>query len=262
MPNRVDDEELARALHAFVIAVDPVLRALRQQGFWGGSNSRIALADGDRSLRDRAFAVLGSIDVPGSSSWEAMDVEARSDWWLKRVGTLTAALAAAPSLGGVFADKTGLQAALGAAGQGIVLCAIAHEYGLEGERDRIRLLASVLFSRNLPLVEVERESRDLLTEVVNDLEEARRQTGLIAIGRAIWRLGHPLSAVRKELANLPRTRPTRRLLRAVPVLRPVGSFLNEREALRAVAGAGRAWIAEQNRTAGTNTDPGAGTEWF
>ncbi|MGH4017760.1 MAG: hypothetical protein ACREQV_08045 [Candidatus Binatia bacterium] len=248
MANGFGDEELAQALRAFVLAAEPILEALRYQDVLGASNTRAADVEVSRGLRDKARDILSTIVTPGSSAWAAMDVEARSDWWLKRVGTLTAALVSAPGFAGGLAKTDGIQAALGAAGQGLILCAIAHEYGVDDQRDRVRLLASVLFSRTLPSATIRLESRDLFLQVLEDLKEARCGPGILKVGHAIWRLGQLLSAAREEFAKRPGAPIRRRLLAKFPVAGAVTSFMTERSALRDVTLAGREWIAEQGAT--------------
>ncbi|GLY50453.1 hypothetical protein [Lentzea sp. NBRC 102530] len=71
------------------------------------------------------------------------------DWWINHVGRLTAAVAALPRVMSVAGDKLPLADLLGSAGQGLLLCAIAAENDVDDLGTKVRLLASVLFGRDV-----------------------------------------------------------------------------------------------------------------
>lgn len=103
----ISDDDLVRVLRPFVRATRPVLDGLRESDPFGlrarvtpGSDRAADTSDEERSLADKILDALASVKVPGTSAWAAMDVPARSDWWVYRVGRFTTLIAAIPGLGG------------------------------------------------------------------------------------------------------------------------------------------------------------------
>ena len=90
---------------------------------------------------------LASTHAPGTAAWAQMDMHARSQWWVRRVGRLTSLVAAVPGFGGAITSKLPVTSVLGAAAQGLVLCAIADEHDMHDEADVVALLGAVMFRR-------------------------------------------------------------------------------------------------------------------
>jgi len=189
--------------------------------------------------------------APGSPGWAAMSADQRTSWWLGRLGRLTALLAAVPGIGGALADRLPVQDALGAAGQGLLLCALAREHGLADEGDQVRLLAAVLFDRELRphagragAAEAGQEPAD--PELAGELARSQRRHGrftLPAVGRVVWRMGRLLWGLGDELGKRPQGHWYHKLLGMLPVVGLVGDYLGERAALRRTARAARRWLA-------------------
>jgi len=263
MSEAITDRDVVRVLRPFVRATSPVLDALREADFLGlrGRSAGEELPeDADRRTVDRLLDRLARMRVPGTAAWAVMDIGQRTDWWVNRVGRVTALLAAVPGIGGALADRLPIQDALGAAGQGLVLCAVAGEYGVD-EAERGRLLAAVLFQRDItpelavrPAAGSSRDEDDRRTaELAGELTESRRRHGRVtlrAVARTVWRLGRALWSLEDELGRRPQGRLHHQVLGALPGVGMIGDYLGERSALRRAARQGVAWITARPPTAG------------
>lgn len=227
MGEPITDEHVVRALRPFVRAARPVLAAMRTPGGLEG---------------------LAALRVPGSAAWTGMDLPERTDWWINRVGRLTALVTAIPGLGGVLADRLPVQDALGAAAQGLLLCAIAGEHGVDDVGDRVRLIAWVLFDREIdpalargvwiagrPGDTEEAETAKLTGEDFGEDGKTDRRITVKACAGALWRMGRALLAIGDELEKRPRGRFYQRAFGMLPVVGMAGDYLAERSALKRVA---------------------------
>jgi hypothetical protein len=270
----ISDKQVVGVLRPFVRATGPVLDALRDADPLGllaraerraagsvAGDSGVRAADGnedidrvDPGLRDKLLNGLSSVKVPGTEAWAAMDAEQRTNWWVNRVGRFTALLTAIPGLGGALADRLPVQDALGAASQGVLLCAIAGEHGVLDVGERVRLLAWVLFERDIDpeLAAGEHDEHDASAE---DAETARltgdepdgRTRGRMTVKGALgtlWRLGRSLLAVSGELEKRPHGRFYHQLLGMLPVVGMLGDYFGERSGLKRVAKRARTWLAK------------------
>jgi len=259
----VTNEHVVTVLRPFVRGTRPVLDALRESDPLGLRQRMLTGEAADEAERrlfgtvwGRMLKLVSAAKVPGTPAWAAMSTDQRGRWWIHRVGRFTALLAAVPGIGGALTDRLPVQDALGAAGQGLVLCAIAAEYGVRDEDDQIRLLASVLFQRDVDAAlragrdgagEASTEQRT--AELTQELDQAQRKHGrftLRAIASTVWRLGRLLWGLDDELDRRPRGRWFHRMLGKLPMVGIAGDYLGERSALRRVAKAGCRWI-EQHR---------------
>lgn len=248
MPEAVSDRQLVLALRAFVRAAAPLLDAMREASLLGLRDRPLYRVPGmPRRRGDRFLDWLARRRMPGTARWAVLTPEERTRWWMNRFGVLTALLAAVPGLGGALADRLPVQDALGAAGQGVLLCAIAGEYGVTAEDDRVALLAEVLFGRRLDPAtlsgreqsaeptgaETDRQAAELTTE----LAESRQRTGRVtvaAVAGTLWRLGRLLWSIPGELGKRPRGRFYHRWIGLLPVVGMLADYLGERSALRRV----------------------------
>lgn len=231
MAEAISDRQVVRVLRPFVRAARPVLDAMRQPGKLEG---------------------LANFKVPGSAAWAAMDTRARVRWWINRVGRLTSLVTAIPGLGGALADRLPVQNALGASAQGLLLCAIADEHGIDDLGERVRLVAWVLFERDLdPMLaagehpEHEHAREDTETaELVGELgQPQRKKITLKSAAGALWRMGRSLLAVSGELDKRPRGFFLQRLVGMLPVAGMVGDYLAERSGLKRVAKRADRWLS-------------------
>jgi len=259
----VTDEHVVTVLRPFVLGTRPVLDALRESDALGLRQRMLdnaAADDVERGVfagaRSKVLDWVSAVHVPGTPAWAAMDADQRTRWWISRVGRFTALLAAVPGIGGALSDRLPVQDALGAAGQGLLLCAIAGEYGVRDEDDQIRLLAAVLFNRNVDAAlaaKVGKQGADRQDaerrgeELTQELAESQRKHGrftLRAIASTVWRMGRLLWGLGDELGRRPQGRWYHRVLGMLPLVGMAGDYLGERSALHRVAKAGCRWLAQ------------------
>ncbi|MEU4744514.1 hypothetical protein AB0G02_29215 [Actinosynnema sp. NPDC023658] len=242
MPETITDRDVVRALRPFVRATGPLLDALRDVNLLG-LRDREAERGADRKLLDKLWDQLAAVKVPGTAAWSRMDVRQRDEFWLNRVGRVVSLVAALPGIGGALADRLPIQAALGAAGQGLLLSAIAGEHGFTSTEDRVRLLAHVLFQREVDGLPVDRQDEDERTAELTG--ELRERSTFRAIGSTIWKLAKVLWKLEDELDKRPHGRFYHQALGMLPVVGVVGDYFGERSALKRVRTAAYAWFDTQ-----------------
>lgn len=251
MAEVLGDERVAAVLRRFVRGCEPMLGRLRE--FDEPLDLDVAGDDRevDHGLLNRARARLDQVKWPGSARWVGMDVDERVHWWVSRVGRVTSLAASVTGLAGALGDRLPLQDILGSAGQGLLLCAIAAEHGIEDRGTRVRLLAAVLFERDLdPAVAAgtgddaadAAEVARLTGEQEAEEPAPGRRLGLKPAAKWLWRQGRMLFAIQGELEKRPHGRFYHRALGMLPVVGMAGDYLGERSALKRAARAARRWI--------------------
>lgn len=251
MSEVLTDERIVAVLRPFVRATAPVLTTLRESD---PLRLRLRLR-GDQERLPRSYdwllRRLDQMRLPGSARWDEMTVRQRSDWWTHRIGRVVAALAGVPSFGGAIASKLPVRDALGLAGQGLLLAAIAGEHGLRDEVEQVQLIAEVVLGRELP-DEVARgrapDEEERTRELRGELDDARSEGGrppVRAVARTVWRMARALWEVGSALGNRTRGRFYHELLALLPVVGFVGGYLGERSALRRIARRGRGWLGRR-----------------
>ena len=244
---------MAAVLRVFVRRCEPMLHRLREDG------EPVEVGDEpevDRSVLDKLKAAVASIKRPGMRGWSQLPVAERTDWWVSRVGRLTSLLASFTGLAGALGDRLPLQDMLGSAGQGLLLCAIAAEHGVDDIGTEVRLLGSVLFERDIdPAVARGKGDEKADEQVLEELcEEADlpaeepakgRKYGVKAGFKWLWRQARILFAITGELEKRPQGRFYHQLLGLLPVIGMAGDYLGERSALKRVARRGTRWLAQQ-----------------
>ncbi|MEQ3551568.1 hypothetical protein WIS52_13925 [Pseudonocardia nematodicida] len=252
----ISDDALVAVLRPFVRATRPVLDGLRESDPFGlrsrvlpsGSGSGAAPGSAERSRVDRVLDALASVRVPGTSAWAAMDTEARDHWWVYRVGRFTTLIAAIPGLGGALARTLPVSDAVGAAGEGLLLVAIAGEHGVRDEDRLVELLASVLFRRELALgdralsADEDAAADARAAELTGDLAGTGKRVTLQRVATAVWRLGRALLSVEDELDKRPHGRFHHQMIGMLPVVGVVGKYLGEWSGLKRAAKLGRRWL--------------------
>jgi hypothetical protein len=230
----ISDSQMVKVLRPFVRAARPVLAATRTPGRLEG---------------------LAGVKVPGTAAWAEMDVQKRTDWWINRVGRLTALVTAIPGLGGAIADRLPMQDALGAGAQGLLLCAIAAEHGIDDVGERVRLVAWVLFDRDIdPVLAAGKQAgngdtddEDVETaKLVGEFTESGRKGRLITLrtcAGTLWRMGRSLLAITGELEKRPRGRFYQRAIGVLPIVGIAGEYLAERSGLKRVAKRSDQWLS-------------------
>lgn len=232
----IPDRAVVQVLRPFVRATRPVLDGLREIDPFG-LRARVTSATDD-DLRTKVLDALAAVEVPGTSAWAAMTPPERSRWWVRRVGRFTTLVAAVPGVGGVLANRLPVSAALGAVGQGLVLVAIAGEYGVRDEDELVALLGSVLFRRDLtvekPDAAADAEAETRATELTGELAAGERPT-LQRVAGAVWRLARTLFAVEDELDKRPHGNGFHSFVGNFPVVGAVGKYLGEWSGLKHAA---------------------------
>ncbi|WP_158849138.1 hypothetical protein [Saccharothrix deserti] len=241
MPETITDRDVVRALRPFVRATGPLLDTLRDANLLGLRDREVEQG-ADRGLVDKLWDQLAAVKVPGTAAWSRMDVLQRDEFWLNRVGRLVSLISALPGIGGVLADRLPIQSALGAAGQGLLLSAIAGEHGFTSTEDRVRLLAHVLFQREVDGLAVDPREDEQTAELT---EELRERSTIKAIGATIWKLAKVLWKLEDELDKRPRGRFYHQALGMLPVVGVVGDYFGERSALKRVRTAAYEWFETQ-----------------
>ncbi|RZQ63593.1 hypothetical protein [Amycolatopsis suaedae] len=263
MAEAISDEQVVRVLRPFARACGPMLDGLRDSDPFGllARAQRRAdepeLAEVEPKLRDKLLNGLTTVKVPGTEAWAAMDAEQRTDWWVNRVGRFTALITSIPGLGGALADRLPVQDTLGAAAQGLLLCAIAGEHGRTELGDRVRLIAWVLFEREIdPVLAAGKDAAhdasaedgrtEELTEEITDSRRKHGKVTLKAVARTLWRLGRSLLSIVDELEKRPRGRFYHRALGMLPVVGMAGDYLGERSGLRRVRKRADKWLVRDS----------------
>lgn len=263
MAEAISDAQLVAVLRTYVRACAPVIDALRESDpFRLKAHGRRDRQSARRGLKTRVLDVLTSVRVPGTAAWDAMDTAQRVRWWAGRFGRVTALVTAIPGLGGALADRLPVRDILGVASQGLVLCAIAGECGVTDVATRVRLIATVVFGRDIDpvLARGNADGRALASEnadvdqLTENLDESKRKHGAItlrAIGSTLWRLGRSLRGISAELGKRPSGRFYHRLLGQIPVVGVVGDYLGERSGMRRVRRRALHWLMIHNLTSTT-----------
>jgi hypothetical protein len=252
----ITDRQVVAALRPFVRAAGPVVDTLREADPFGfAARSGQAHADDAPTVRTKLIEGLKSVRVPGSAAWNRMGPRERTTWWIDRVGRATSVLTAVPGLGGALADRLPVQDALGAASQGVLLCALAGERGVTDVGERVRLVAWVLFDRDVDAeLAAGREdghdaaAEDARTEALRaEMKGGGGKAGVRAVARTLWRLGRSLLAVSDELEKRPSGRLYHHALGMLPVVGMVGDYLGERAGLKRVAKRADTWFTAHHR---------------
>ncbi|MGV9367855.1 hypothetical protein [Amycolatopsis sp. NPDC003731] len=248
----ISDGQIVAVLRPFVRACGPVLDSLRDADPFGlQARGAEDLAGVESGLKAKLVNGVTSVKVPGTDAWTRMTGHERSSWWMNRVGRFAAVLTAVPGLGGALADRVPVQDTVGAASQGLLLCAIAGEYGVADVGTRVRMIAWVLFGRDIPpgLAAGHDEAAEAgaTARLTEDLAASERKHGKATVGAAagtLWRLGRSLRELTEELGKRPRGRLLHRAIGKVPVVGVAGSYLSERSGLREAWQRAHGWLTE------------------
>ncbi|KAA9162386.1 hypothetical protein FPZ12_012220 [Amycolatopsis acidicola] len=228
MAPAISDRHVVKVLRPFVRAARPVVTAMRTPGRLDG---------------------LSGKRLPGTPAWSQLTIDERTRWWINRVGRLTALVTAIPGIGGALADRLPVQDAIGASAQGVLLCAIADEHGVDDIGERVRLIAWVLFGREIDpslaagVQDDEDTEAEKLAGEFSEPAERTKRISLKAAAGALWRMGRSLLAISGELDKRPHGRFFHRMVGALPVVGMAGDYLGERNGLKRVAKRSTRWLS-------------------
>ncbi|MDJ0392309.1 hypothetical protein QMK17_03045 [Rhodococcus sp. G-MC3] len=232
----MEDRTVASALAKAVAIIDPVLDVLANRDPVGLKARTFRRPTEEDTVLDKVLdslaKALNVTDFPGTEAWEKLDGNARSEWWVARIGALNTVAVAFPGVFGVLVNRLPLQDLLGFANQAMVLVAVARENGVTDRSVHVRMLASVLCERDIDLSESKPKSEPT----------TERQSGPFALLHAMWDVATVLREVSGELAKRPRSRAVFRAISAIPLLGAVASYIGERGALSRAAKEGRRWV--------------------
>ncbi|GEL18567.1 hypothetical protein [Pseudonocardia asaccharolytica] len=250
MAEAISDAAVVAVLRPFARAARPVLGGLRDADPFGLRARMRGVSPGsadERGLREKVLDLLASVKVPGTAAWAAMDVEARCRWWIYRVGRFTTVIAAVPGLGGAVANKLPVSDTMAAAGQGLLLCAIAGEHGITDEETLVALLAAVLFRRDLtPRALSPADDAAVAAqaaELTGDLADTRSTVTPRRVAAAVWRLGRALFACSDELDKRPHGRFYHGAVQLLPVVGVAGRYFGEWSGLKRASKEAHRWLA-------------------
>ncbi|ASR37935.1 hypothetical protein BAY61_26280 [Prauserella marina] len=255
MAEPISDKQVVAVLRPLVRATGPMVDALRQAdpfGLIAGAREE-QRASAEPGFKAKLVSALKSVKVPGNEGWGRMDERERTAWWINRVGRFTALITAVPGLGGALADRLPIQDTVGAAAQSLLLCAIAGERGVTETGERVRLLAWVLFDREVDPglaagkytghdKAAEDEETERLTEDIAASKKKHGRVTLKAVGRALWRIGRSLLAITDELEKRPSGRFYHNAIGMLPIVGMVGNYFGERSGLKRVAKRADIWF--------------------
>ncbi|MEJ2887923.1 hypothetical protein [Actinomycetospora aeridis] len=278
MSTGFSDEQVAVGVRAVALAAEIVLRRLRDPNFLavGDDDPLPAVVDEPPSPADvgspggwRGLARHGGELVrqgghrarqgvatglqrwmserPGTDGWQSLTVDERTEWWLSYLGRTTAVLAALPGLAGFAGDRVPVKDLVSVAGQGLLLCAIAGEYGIDDVDDHVVLLGQVVLGRDLARLSrgARREAENEASTLVADMEAARNGGRKRAMASSLLGMGRSLQHLEDELDKRPQGHAGQRMAGALPMIGVIGHYQGERRGLTIAAERGRAWCAER-----------------
>lgn len=207
---------------------------------------------GERALPLRAIGAVGrtirrrlaGTTYPRHPTWKDEPAHERAEWWAERISWWAAGPTALPWVAGKLSDRLPVKDALSAAAQGLVVCAVSREYGIDDADRRISLLAELLTGRRIEPARVA-ELRgtadpvqpaaaaipaDFDTEVDESVDEPKR--GVVRrAGRALWSLARVVGEMEDLLDHRQKGHLAARMVGFLPVVGVVGGYVAEHTAM-------------------------------
>jgi hypothetical protein len=242
----VPDSAVVFALSKVELGLDELLEALRSPDPFGLRSTLTEYTEKDRpNLTERALIAaverLLRMKVPGHAEWPALPLAERCDWWVDRIATFAAVVAALPRLGGAAADRLPIQDSLGAAVQATAVGAICREYGIDDHADRTSVITRVLTGRPVTPEEVReyddpRAAAEAVAEQLGDRGDDPDGAGGIRHGvRMLWRTAKLLRGINEVFEDRPRGSLAARAIGKLPGIGLVGGYFDERKGIRRAA---------------------------
>lgn len=243
----VPDSAVVFALSKVELGLDEVLEALRSPDPFGLRSTLTEYIAKDKpNLTERALIAaverLLRMKVPGHAEWPTLPLAERCDWWVDRIATFAAVVAALPRLSGAAADRLPIQDSLGAAVQATVIGAICREYGVDDHADRTSVITRVLTDRPITPDQVRKyddpvAAAEAIREQIGDRgDDPGDESGGVRHGvRVLWRTAKLLRGVDEVFEDRPRGSLPARALGKLPGIGVVGGYFDERKGIRRAA---------------------------
>lgn len=200
-----------------------------------------------RTVKDRLIdpvvdRVRGTT-YPGHPDWLAEPPERRAEWWVHRIAVWAAGPTALPWIAGKLSDRLPIKDALSAAAQGLVVCAVSREYGVNDADRRISLLAEVLTGRQIepdviaglrytaPPEVPEHEPPAAFDRDVEDAVPEPRRGVVRRAGSALWSLARVVGEMEDLLDGRQKGHLAARALGMLPGVGVVGGYFAEHSGL-------------------------------
>ncbi|GAC57443.1 hypothetical protein GOHSU_19_00480 [Gordonia hirsuta DSM 44140 = NBRC 16056] len=185
---------------------------------------------------DLTATALDVADWPGTAAWEALSMNQKADWWVRRIGSVTSLGAAFPAVFGVWTKKVPAGTLLGSASQALIVLAIGREYGVVRRNEQIDMLGEVLFGRAVDGSAVKHAERQKLAGTDDDASRLR------AVLKGLWEIGTGLYGLDRALGARPQSPSFLQHMAWLPVIGGPATYVGERVALRRAFDTAREWI--------------------
>lgn len=195
-------------------------------------------------LLDPVVDLVRGTTYPGQPGWRDEPAERRAAWWVHRISVWAAGPTALPWVAGKLSDRLPIKDALSAAAQGLVVCAVSREYGVDDAERRISLLAEVLTGRRIEpttvarlraaAMKVQPAAGALPDEFDQEVEAAvaEPRRGVVRrAGRALWSLARVVGEMEDLLDERQKGHLAARALGALPGVGVVGGYFAEHSGL-------------------------------
>lgn len=249
------DARLVAVLAAYESGVDRVLQQIREEHEAEPTEPDPPPAP-ERPLPLRAVGFLGrtvkdrvvdpvvsrlrGTTYPGHPDWPAAPPDRRAAWWVHRISVWAAGPTALPWVAGKLSDRLPVKDALSAAAQGLVVCSVSREYGVDDADRRISLLAEVLTGRRIEpaaitklraaRTDVEPAAGALPAEFDREVDEAvpEPRRGVVRrAGRALWSLARIVGEMEDLLDGRQKGHVAARALGVLPGVGVIGGYFAE-----------------------------------
>lgn len=241
----VPDSAIIFALSKVELRLDEMLEALRSPDPFGLRTTLTEYTAKDKpALTERAVIAaverLLRMKVPGHTEWPTLPLAERCDWWVDRIATFAAVVAALPRFSGAAADRLPIQDSLGATVQATAIGAVCREHGIDDHADRTSVIARVLTDRAITPEQVRQyddpaAAAAAIREQIGDRADDDESGGVRHGARMLWRTAKLLNGINEVFEDRPRGSLAARAFGQLPGIGVVGGYFDERKGIRRAA---------------------------